>query len=81
MPPETSFHEQLQSHRGGLFRVVTSDAVVDGLSMGKIGLLLSAEPAQGLVEDIAKVKLLIDGSVLTLYAVQENLELIGSDDA
>jgi hypothetical protein len=79
---ETSLIEQLQPRVGGLVRVVTKNSAVDGLSMGKIGLLLSAE-AESLwvVEDVAVVKLLIDGSVRILVVYPHEIELIGAEDA
>jgi hypothetical protein len=80
--PKRSFHEKLQPHVGGLVRVVNKDSAVDGLSMGKIGLLLSAGPApRWVVEDVAVVKLLIDGSARIFLVYPHDLEFIGADDA
>jgi hypothetical protein len=78
--PESGFHEQIQPHVGRLVRVV--DPVYgNGVSLlGKIGLLLHAE-SWSTRSDTAKVKLLIDGSVLTLFLFQREIELIGADNA
>ncbi len=79
---ELSLHEKLQPHVGGLVRVVTKNSAVDGLSMGKIGLLLSVDPApRWVVEDVAVVKLLIDGSVRILVVYPHEIEFLGADDA
>jgi hypothetical protein len=50
--------------------------------MGKIGLLLSVDPApRWVVEDVAVVKLLIDGSVRILVVYPHEIEFLGADDA
>jgi hypothetical protein len=80
--PKRSFYERLQPYIGGLVRVCGDVYWNDVSLLDKIGLLLSASaPDQMLVKEIAKVKLLIDGSVLTLYVTQKNLELIGAENA
>jgi len=78
--PDTRLHKKLQPHVGGLVRLVTKDSAVVGLSMGKIGLLLSAGPSDRTVlVDHAVVKLLIDGSVRILFVYPDELELIGAE--
>ena len=79
--PKRSFYQRLQPYIGVLVRVGRDVYWNDVSLLDKIGLLLSAEaPDQMLVKEVAKVKLLIDGSVLTLYVTQKNLEFIGGDD-
>ena len=79
--PETSLHEKLQTQVGGLVRVVTKNSAVDDPALGKIGLLLSADPAPSwVVEDVAVVKLLIDGRVRSLIVYPGELEFLGADD-
>lgn len=82
MPDDQTFEQRCQSHVGGLVRVVTKNSAVKGLIMGKIGLLLSAEAeSMWVVEDVAVVKLLIDGSVKILVVYPNEIELLGGDDA
>jgi hypothetical protein len=80
---DSSFHERLQSHRGGLIRVGELDSrLVASAFSGKIGLLMSVNTAcAGLtVEGAQWVELLIDGSVRSIFLYPDELELIGADD-
>ncbi len=75
--PKTSFFRQLQSHRGGLVRVVSGQGASNYNVIGKIGLLMDV----GALLQGARVALLIDGRVIGLYVYQSEIELIGAVDA
>jgi hypothetical protein len=81
---EPSFHERLQSHRGGLVRVSRRGPVVWGSKKvsSKIGLLMSVTAGAGWDgrEGAQWVELLIDGSVRSLFLYPDEIELIGADD-
>jgi hypothetical protein len=81
---ETSFHEKLNSHVGGLVRVRCDDGYANSLN-GKIGLLMSAsEGRRSAIRDCGapmQIEVLIDGSVRILLLYPQELEFIGADDA
>jgi hypothetical protein len=92
MPPETSFIERLQSHVGGLVRVLYTERRreaarqrpllrLDDDVIGKIGLLLRSESRLTLWHTVVKVELLIDGKIKELILLSGDLEFIGADDA
>ena len=80
---ETSFHEKLNSHVGGLVRVrFGAWAASSGLN-GKIGLLMSASEGRAGAADRGapmQIEVLIDGSVRILLLYPDEIELIGADD-
>ena len=78
MPPDASFYEQLQSHVGGLAKLVKGTRWRAGKPMvGKIGLLVSAR--RGEVEDseMVLIELLVDGRINSFYVFLGEIELIG----
>jgi hypothetical protein len=77
--PELNFHERLQSHVGGLVRVVSGQGASNYNVIGKIGLLMDVEVRCSAV--VARVALLIDGRVIGLYVYSSDLELIMSSGA
>jgi hypothetical protein len=84
---ESSFHEQLKSHQGGLIRVRVS-AWREGWATtrefdGKIGLLMSTFPAfgGGISVDAQWIELLIDGSIKNIFLYPDEVEFLGADDA
>ncbi len=78
MPDDQTFEQRLESHTGGLVRLV-DEAKVDHALRGKIGLALSAMAmfSRGPV----RVELLIDGSVRILLLYPDELEFLGANDA
>jgi hypothetical protein len=77
---ESSFHERLQSHRGGLVRVSRRASVMWGSRelSSKIGILVEAGSV--LYDGGAWVDMLIDGKIRPLYVYPGDLEFIGADD-
>ena len=70
--PKRSFHERLQSHRGGLVRVRGGwPELAD-----QIGLLMGSESANFGTYEMVRAKLLIDGSVRDFYFYSNELEFI-----
>ena len=81
MPPDASFYEQLQSHVGGLAKLVKGTRVRAGKPMvGKIGLLVSARRNEDDDREMVLIELLIDGSIHEFYVFLGEIELIGGDD-
>jgi hypothetical protein len=84
MPPKSSFYEQLQSHVGGLAKLVKGTQGTRWRAgkpmVGKIGLLVSAR--RGKIDDseMVLIELLIDGSIHEFYVFLGEIELIGGDD-
>jgi hypothetical protein len=80
MPPEPSFQDRLQSHVGGLAKLVKGARWRAGKPMvGKIGLLVSAR--RGEVDDgeMVLIELLIDGSINSFYVFLGEIELIDAE--
>jgi hypothetical protein len=84
--PDLGFRERLQSHQGGLVRVLYSERrrlyMTAREVHGKIGLLVSLKSTDYSYSiDSAMVELLIDGSVKMILLYPGELEFLGADDA
>ena len=72
--PESSLHEKLQPHVGGVVKVIRGGLYCEYL--GKLGILLEASGGD---RAAAWVNLLIDGKIRLLYVHSGDLELIGAE--
>ena len=82
MSLDASFYEQLQSHVGGMVRVVRGvRQPIFGELVGEIGILLSAEGRRywNSLLSLVRINLLIGGSVRTLDLLESEFELIDAE--
>jgi hypothetical protein len=92
MASDQTFEQKLQSHMGGLVRVLYTERRreaarqrpllrLDDDVIGKIGLLLRSESRLTLWHTVVKVELLIDGKIKELILLSGELEFLGAEDA
>jgi len=78
--PDTSFIDRLESHRGGLVRVLAhrSSAVSISQWNNKLCLLLDARRLSS-ATTVVEVELLADGRVIRLWLVPREIEFLGGE--
>ena len=83
MSLDASFYEQLQSHVGGMVRVVRGvRQPIFGELVGEIGILLSIDERwRKSLLFLVRINLFIGGSIRALDLERDEIELIGADDA
>jgi len=83
MSLDASFYEQLQSHVGGMVRVVRGvRQPIFGELVGEIGILLSIDGRwRNSLLGLVRINLFIGGSIRALDLERDEIELIGADDA
>jgi hypothetical protein len=83
MSLDASFYEQLQSHVGGMVRVVRGvRQPIFGELVGEIGILLSIDGRwRNSLLGLVRISLFIGGSIRALDLERDEFELIGADDA
>jgi hypothetical protein len=80
MPPEPSFRDRLQSHVGGLAKLVKAAHRRAGKPMvGKIGLLVSVRRGEVDDSEMVLIELLIDGRINSFYVFLGEIELIDAE--
>jgi len=79
MPPKPSFQDRLQSHVGGLAKLVKGTCWRAGKPMvGKIGLLVSARRGEVNDSEMVLIELFVDGRINSFYIFLGEIELIGA---
>jgi hypothetical protein len=80
---DASFYEQLQSHVGGMVRVVRGvRQPIFGELVGEIGILLSIDGRwRNSLLGLVRINLFIGGSIRALDLERDEIELIGANDA
>jgi len=80
---DASFYEQLQSHVGGMVRVVRCvRQPIFGELVGEIGILLSIDDRwRNSLLGLVRINLFIGGSIRALDLERDEIELIGADNA
>ena len=83
MSLDASFYEQLQSHVGGMVRVVRGvRSPISEEFVGEIGILLSVDDRwRNSLLRLVRINLFIGGSIRALDLERDEIELIGADDA
>jgi len=83
MSLDASFYEQLQSHVGGMVRVVRGvRQPIFGELVGEIGILLSIDGRwRNSLLGLVRINLFIGGSIRALDLERDEIELIGANDA
>jgi hypothetical protein len=81
---DNSFYEQLQSHVGGMVRVVRGVGQHPNFEelVGEIGILLSIDDRwRNSLLSLVRINLFIGGSIRALNLEPDEIELIGANDA
>ncbi len=84
MSLDAIFYEQLQSHVGGMVRVVRGvrQHPIFEEFVGEIGILLSVDDRwRNSLIRLVRINLFIGGSIRALDLERDEFELIGADDA
>jgi hypothetical protein len=81
---DASFYEQLQSHVGGMVRVVRGVRQHPNFEelVGEIGILLSIDGRwRNSLLGLVRINMFIGGSIRALDLERDEIELIGANDA